>query len=82
MAHLVAPQLRDRGVEIGCGDMCPDLVKHGKLAFKRGENGRHAGVARCGRGEVFHNQIPFKREPCRRIPHVLCVAAVMGRLSR
>lgn len=81
-SHLIASQLRDRGIEIGCGDVRADLVEHGKLPFERGENGRHTGIARRGRSEVFQSQIPIRREPCLSRPHPWCVAAETGRISR
>lgn len=47
--RLLAPQLIDRGIKIGAGDMRTDLVENGKFAFERGNDGRHAGIARRGR---------------------------------
>jgi hypothetical protein len=54
--------------------MRADLVEHSKLAFKRSENGRHTGIARRSRREVFHGKIPSKREPFSGCPHCSCVA--------
>lgn len=58
--------------------MRADLVEHGKFAFQRSENGRHTGIARRSRSEVFHGQIPRKREPFPACPHASCVAAETG----
>ena len=80
--HLIASQLRDRGIEISGSDVRANLIEHGKLAFKRGKNSRHAGVARSGRREIFHSQIPSKREPFPARPHILCVPAETERISR
>jgi hypothetical protein len=58
--------------------MRADLVEHGKLPLKRSKNGRYTGIARCGRSQIFHGQIPITRVPCLPSPQALCGAAETG----
>jgi hypothetical protein len=81
-AGLRAAEMIDRRIEIGPSDMRTDFIKNGEFAFERSNHGRHAGIARRGRREVFHNQIPIRREPFPAGPHLSCMAPETRLISR
>lgn len=59
MLGLLQPELLDRGIKMGRGNMRPYPVQRCKLFFKRCQNRAHAVVARRGIREIFQGQIPF-----------------------
>ena len=80
--RLLAAQLVDRRIEIGPGDVRPNLIENGEFPLERGNDGGHAGLARRGWSAVFHDQIPSKRKPCPAGPHMKCAAPAAGPVSR
>jgi len=44
--------------------MRTNFIENGQFPLERGNDGRHAGIARRGWSAVFHDQIPSKRIPC------------------
>lgn len=49
-AHgFLAPQLFDRGIDMGGGNMRTKAVKRGELLFEGSQHGLRVGIARRGR---------------------------------
>ena len=47
--RLIEPQLLDRRIEMGSGNVRTDAVEHGQLLFKRSQYSLRASIARRGR---------------------------------
>lgn len=81
-AGLHAPQMIDRRIKIGSGEIRSDFVENGEFAFERRDDGRHTGIAGCSRVQVFQSQIPVRREPFPADLHLSCMAPETRLISR